>query len=103
MVQTSFNTSGQHKSKIYNQHTNIAGCRGVVRLGGQVFRFYRGVPPRWGLVIFDFYFLHFDAKKYEKEDFNQQRAHQLKHNNCLKHYKVTFGAYICFVLYKSVS
>ena len=57
-----------------------------------MFRFYRGVPPRWGLVIFDFYFLHFDAKKYEKEDFNQQRAHQLKHNNCLKHYKVTFGA-----------
>ena len=28
----------------------IVGCHGVVQLGGPVSRYYRVVPPRWGLV-----------------------------------------------------
>ena len=30
----------------------IVGCRGVVPLGGTVFRYYPVVPPRWGLVSY---------------------------------------------------
>ena len=30
--------------------TSVVGCPGVVQLGGLVSKYYRVVPPRWGLV-----------------------------------------------------
>ena len=33
------------------KETLIVTCRGVVQLRGPVFRYFRVVPPRWGLLI----------------------------------------------------
>ena len=40
-----------------NKFIFIVGCQGVVQLGGLVSRYYRVIPPRWGLVssILDLY------------------------------------------------
>ena len=43
-------------------YTYLVVCQWVIQLGGPVFKYYRVVPPRWGLVSsVNFYFVNLQS------------------------------------------